>query len=340
VFAQDICVPFVVVGTVVEPRVAFSKPSLNFGQVLVNRTGRQALELVNSEAVPFDFALDRATFDATDEDVKGRGRPPLVNFEPCRGAIAPNSSLQITATYKPDGEAAVNYSVVCHVKQKPTPLVVNVKGAGYAVREHVAMEAPDGQEVELSATVRTKTPQLHNMRNSLAIMFHPWLRVQAETKLDLGQVTVHEKCVRLFHVVNAGCTPFDFEWRAGDEPRLTVTPPQGRVGAGERAAVELCYHPTSSHKLKGQRVSCRVSGGRTYKLMVSGAGHRPKLRMSFTAHDFGKVYRHEEGANVVSKELLFRNDDTKVRMIVLRVQRNALLCYAKVDSSVASPLFA
>jgi hypothetical protein len=154
VLVQGICVPFVVVGHIVEPRVTFSKASIKFEQILVGRRGREKVELVNNEHIPFDFVFDKATYDATDDIVEGSGRPPVVNFDPWRGTVGPNSTLTIAATYKPDRESMVNYTMVCHVKKKPTHLTLNVKGEGYAVHESLNLVAPDGKEVPLSASVR------------------------------------------------------------------------------------------------------------------------------------------------------------------------------------------
>ena len=157
---QGICVPFVVVGHVAEPRVAFAKPSINFARVLIGRVGKSTVEIVNSEDAPFDFTLDRATYDATDDVIAGRGKPPVVTFEPTHGLVPANGSVAIQASYRPDGETLVNYTVACRIARKPTALTLNVKGEGYAVHEHLCLETPEGKEVELSPTVRTTMADL------------------------------------------------------------------------------------------------------------------------------------------------------------------------------------
>ena len=54
-----------VVGHVSEPRVAFDRPSLSFGQVLVGGRTHATLNLLNSEHMPFQFELDKASYDAS-----------------------------------------------------------------------------------------------------------------------------------------------------------------------------------------------------------------------------------------------------------------------------------
>lgn len=146
--------PFLVAGHIAEPRIAFSRPSLNFKQVLLGRTGKGSVELINSEDVPFSFAFDKSTYDATDDIIEASGQQPAVTFEPSRGTLQPNSSLTIHALFKPGAEKLINYTLVCNVKKKPTRLTLNVKGEGYAIHESMTLEAPDSQDVVLSAQVR------------------------------------------------------------------------------------------------------------------------------------------------------------------------------------------
>ena len=66
---------FLLVGKVSEPRVAFDRPGLNFGKVLVGGRTTETVCLFNSAPLPFDFQLDRAPFDATDAVIERTGEP-------------------------------------------------------------------------------------------------------------------------------------------------------------------------------------------------------------------------------------------------------------------------
>ena len=149
---QGISVPFVVAGDISEPRVTFSKPSINFKQVMLGRKGHEKVELINSENIPFTFALDKATYDATDDIVKATG-PPAVLFQPSSGTVPPNSSIQINAVFMPTSEKVINYTIVCNVRKKPTRLTLNVKGEGYAIHESVCMDIPGASEITLTGKV-------------------------------------------------------------------------------------------------------------------------------------------------------------------------------------------
>ena len=66
-------VPVLVVGHVSEPRVAFDRPSLSFGKVLVGGRTHATLNLLNSEYMPFQFDLDKASYDASPARLESTG---------------------------------------------------------------------------------------------------------------------------------------------------------------------------------------------------------------------------------------------------------------------------
>ena len=123
---------------------------------------------------------------------------------------------------------------------------------------------------------------------------------------------INEKCIRLFHVVNAGLIPVEYEWTLGDDPRLAILPVKGRVGVGERAAVELCFCATSAQKLRSQSVTCKIVNGRSYSVQLSGTGYKPNLHLSWHSCDFGRVLAHGGDAEPCTRELALRNDDKQV----------------------------
>jgi hydrocephalus-inducing protein len=152
---QGLHVLVLFVGSVVEPNIAFSQSSINFRRVLLGRSQKEVLQLVNSESMPFDFSFDKTTYEATEEFLSGSGKGPAVRFDPDQGTLLPNSSTSITVVYRPRAEVLVNYTAVCHVKHKPSPLTLNVKGEGYAVHEELNLQAADGSEIPMSCKVQS-----------------------------------------------------------------------------------------------------------------------------------------------------------------------------------------
>jgi hydrocephalus-inducing protein len=128
--SQGIVVPFLLVGHVSEPRVSLDRPAINFGkvsglgqtprltiaqpprlrrcaisrpalllppaparQVQLGMRTRMTLCLVNDEHLPFRFALDKASYDASDALLAASGGKPLLDVQPSSGTVPPKSKV-------------------------------------------------------------------------------------------------------------------------------------------------------------------------------------------------------------------------------------------------------
>lgn len=313
------------VGRVAEPSVNIDKASLQFGRVLVGGKATQYVTLVNSEAAPFAFAFDAGpeaaelallgARRASGGGASGRGaaggdgsgggglKPgsaggsargaggmglsgkaarvePILSFEPQSGTIPPGGKQVVAVTFAPTLERAVNFSAVCSVRKKATRLALNVKGEGFAVRASLSQE---GAQPGLSTELVTG----------------------AANPLDLGQVLVHERATRRFTVTNGGDAPLDFVWDTSGHSAFSVTPPAGCVPAGEHMTCELLFAPVNSEKIDGARVLCSIINGHRFALRINALAHRPRLRTSWQAHDFGLCFTH----HTASTSLRLSNED-------------------------------
>lgn len=95
--SQSIYVPFLLAGAVSEPRVTFDRPSLAFGAVQLGVRARLGLALVNDEAVPFVFALDKASYGASPELVAAAGGPAELEITPDSGTVLPHAKVRHAA---------------------------------------------------------------------------------------------------------------------------------------------------------------------------------------------------------------------------------------------------
>ena len=188
---QGIRVPFLLVGRVIEPRVALDRPALNFGKVILGGKARETIHIINSEHLPFNFSMDKTSFGANP------GVKPEVHFEPMQGVVPPNSSVAVAAAFVPAKEGDFNFNVVCNIKKKPTNLYLNIKGEGYAIHDAMHLES-EGGNVELVSG--------------------------AVNQVSMGRVLINEKCIKRLHLLNTGDINYNFVWDSGKNQNVVVTP--------------------------------------------------------------------------------------------------------------------
>lgn len=181
------------------------------------------------------------------------------------------------ATFTPQVEKAVNYNVVCRVANKATPLTLNVKGEGYALRSGLLLEVADGALVELAPqgdnAVDFGQVRLRSGWSQAAIVWHAvacwsnpslqvlYVQLGAPTLLhspSYSQVIINDRAVRALHLVNSSVVNFDFAWDLGPNPRLSLKPERGVVPQGERVVCKLAYLPHAPDSLCGYKVACQV----------------------------------------------------------------------------------
>ena len=312
--------PFLLVGSIKEPEVELDRTRHNFGPLLLGQRARETLYLVNKEHIPFAFAFEKTSLGAGFGD-----GPATLDVAPLSGVVGPGAELPIELSFGPSIEKLFNFNVELRVKNKPTPLALNVKGEGYSIHDTLLLEDAAGRPVEISA--------------------------HAPTRLDFGEVHIHDKVVRTLTVVNSGRFNFDVALllrspdraAGGRAPPVTVppglptitnpspsrsrsrsrsrspspspnqvTPELLTVKKNERAEVQIVYQPMSDAPLPANlELRAKITNGRTYHLPLLGRGKRPRLSFSFASHDFGPcfVVTPKNGMAPVSVDLRLANED-------------------------------
>jgi hydrocephalus-inducing protein len=128
---ENISQHFLVVGRVNEPNVLFETGKIKFGPLLLQGKNREVVQLINQEHIPFSFNFSK-------ESVKGSpdfGESLKVN--PMSGVVPAGSQLPVEVIFQPKYEVSYNYNLICNVKRKARPLVLNVKGEGYKIHHSV-----------------------------------------------------------------------------------------------------------------------------------------------------------------------------------------------------------
>ena len=284
---HEISEQFLLHGVVTEPRVIFDRQNVHFGKVLTGTRHVEHVNLVNSEHIPFAFTLDSASYKDSSDDA-------LLSFEPSAGTVQPNSSLPVKITYVPRKEKLVNYNITCVVKKKPTRLNLNVKGEGYGVHSSLHLEQTGDSNAHIELASNTVN------------------------HVDFGRVLINEKAFKTLSLENTGDVGFTYALQVGDSGShyrgaqyVSVSPESGSVAKGEKVNLEVSFNPHKPLLLDGIPIICTVANGDTYELKLSGVGYKPRLDFSFTQHDFGACFVHEEGMRAEQQVLVITNQDER-----------------------------
>lgn len=192
--SEKIVQHFMVVGRVVEPNVLFETGKIKFGPLLLEGKNREVVNIINQEQIPFSFNFSK-------ESVKGSteyGESLRVN--PMAGVVPPQSQIPIEILFFPKYELTYNYNLICNVKRKARPLVLNVKGEGYKIHHSVF--------ADVSRVPVTSTDAF---------------------KFDYGDFFINEKKTKLVTVTNNGEFNFDFVWKRQVNKYITITPETGTI---------------------------------------------------------------------------------------------------------------
>ena len=269
VFRADsvgVAVPFLLAGSVNEPRVTLDTARLDFGKCLVGKTRRERVTLANHESVPFKFHFDpfpgRADGDAIES--------PVV-FDPPSGTIGPLGELVVTVEYTPRNEGPRSVNVALRVDRKTDPVRLNVKAEAYAIRETCALEPPDATDGRGS--------------DWLPVALAP---APARNAVSLGRVCVDDVVTRRVVVANEGELAFEAEWRVGlKNPRLAASPEFFSVAPGERKVCVLSYRPTKTETLRDGDAVLKIVNGRSYAFVLEADARKPALVFSAREVKFG-----------------------------------------------------
>ncbi|CBZ28858.1 conserved hypothetical protein [Leishmania mexicana MHOM/GT/2001/U1103] len=247
-------IPFVLVGTAVEPNVYFHASKVIFGHVQIGTQVEQTVVLENCDDVPFSFSWDKFSMEGTSS---------FLSVRPLRGTIAPHERLLVTVTFSPKDEVEYNVPLRCTVKRSSVPLSINVKGVGVTVHDSLQVEPiEDGAEP------------------TFMVRGHPLF-------LNLDRVQVNSTIVRRFALRNTGAYPFQYSVEAPENASVSVEGMEGKIAAKQTGVIVFRYHPMCEETLKQYRLLFRIEGKLAYKVGIKATAYMPRLQLSFDHYDFG-----------------------------------------------------
>ena len=116
-------------------------------------------------------------------------------------------------------------------------------------------------------------PSTHTSKKSMVFLVCFISLNMTIIKTRIPQVLVNEFMVRRVSILNLGSSSLRFriEQPVSARSYVKVSPLSGEVAPGIRAMVDLQFHPQTLMTLEKYCISCKVCGGRTYKLDLHGA---------------------------------------------------------------------
>eukprot|EP00929_Paragymnodinium_shiwhaense_P007666 TRINITY_DN111574_c0_g1_i1.p1 TRINITY_DN111574_c0_g1~~TRINITY_DN111574_c0_g1_i1.p1 ORF type:complete len:5027 (+),score=1455.52 TRINITY_DN111574_c0_g1_i1:94-15081(+) len=300
---------FLVAGVVDEPRVGMNLPTINLGERLLESSISEKVLLVNKEHIPFSFEFDSASYQI-------EGQPPCVSVAPTHGVVGPDGTTEIHVTFKPLEEKAFNFNIVCRIKRKNEPVVLNVKGIGYKIHATLEVDEPTGRRV-----------------------FFPGI----PDILDLGLLQVMEQRSTTLYLKNGSKRNFNFrallQSGANNKPRpigtierppyvsLSVT--DGVAAHHEETPLELQYVPKDAHALDGSTLLIAIPSGPKddfFQIQLSGGAKRSRVEFSFLSHDFGPCFIARGGATMAGEAVAMSENQGEENVVLVVTNRDDTDC--------------
>jgi hydrocephalus-inducing protein len=299
---------FLIVGQVQEPRVGMDLPAINFGERLIDGETTEKVRLVNKEIIPFSFAFDAASYQQ-------EGHAQVISVSPTSGVVGPDTALDVEVTFRPVHERAFNFNVVCNVKRKKEPVVLNVKGMGYKIHASLSVEesATSGRR-ELNAGV--------------------------SEFLDFGVLQVQENRSFKLFLRNDSKRNFNFRTLLQTSPHSRPKPitssdrppflsiadnSEGVARNHEDTEIELSYAPREVHNLDGAVLHIVIPSGakeESFKVQLAGGAKKSRIEFSFFDYNFGPCFIARAGTTMAGNPLPGGEDSGSDRVNLIASNRD------------------
>jgi len=275
-----------------EPRVGMDRPNINFSRLLLGAKARETVKIVNKEHLPFSFVFSQAHLEVAE------GLPNLT-ISPMPGVVGPNSSFPVEVAFSPAEEKPYNFNVLCQVKRRAQPILLNVKGEGYKIHTKLLLDQPEREDRELHPGVREQLDfgslQVQERRSFTLRLSSPSFQrdVAAAAKSgadDSERPNVSFNFIWQVRTSRGGIIPAPIVDAA---PYLSISPMQGMATQEEETVITVEYSPNEAHILDGAVLKMLIPSGPgepAYTLELSGRARRPNVEFSVSSHDFGPCF--------------------------------------------------
>ncbi|KAM6177458.1 hydrocephalus-inducing protein homolog [Erethizon dorsatum] len=300
---HNVSVPFLLVGRTTEPVISLNKSHLNFSSLLIGREAREAVQIINKEEQGFNFAFQ-------DNSRYSEGFSSNLVVCPMEGWIPPQSRFPIDIFFTPKQEGDVNFNLICNVKKKVHPLMLNIKAEGYSTNAEVKCK-------DRSGSITLLAPNQTNI-------------------INFCEVELNE-CVQFeFSFINTGKFNFNFQAELSGPKALLqyleFSPHDRTVNAGQSEHATLSFQPFQKCILKGLELRIKISYGPTFMCNIIGCAVSPAIDFSFTSYNFGTCFIYQAGMPSYKQILVITNkEDTSVSIDCLYTNTSHLEVSFRAD---------
>nr|XP_004659621.2 hydrocephalus-inducing protein homolog [Jaculus jaculus] len=277
---HNISVPFLLMGKATDPVISLDKSHLNFSSLLIGREARESVKIINKEEQGFNFAFqDNSRFS--------EGFSSSLVVCPMEGWVQPLSRFPIDIFFTPKQEGDVNFNLICNVKKKVHPLILNVKAEGYTMNAEVKCKDRAG-----SITLLTS-----NQTNII----------------NFYEVELNE-CVQCeFSFINTGKFNFSVQTELSGPKSLLqyleFSPTNNTVDVGQTQYATLSFQPYQKCVLKNLELRIKVSHGPMFMCSIIGCAVSPAIHFSFTSYNFGTCFLYQAGMPPYKQTLVITNKE-------------------------------
>ncbi|XP_063716545.1 hydrocephalus-inducing protein homolog isoform X4 [Symsagittifera roscoffensis] len=276
---QKISLLFLLVGTTSEPTVRFERSHLSFRSILVGEQSHELIHLENDEDFPLSYSFDA-------ESIYTEGRGAMIGIMPIAGVIPPKSRAPLDLFFTAPSDKEYNFNLICRVKHRREPLMLNVKAEGFSVRADLVCESASGQMVKLTA----------NGRN----------------EINLKQVEPNEQAVRSLQVSNPGKYAISYKWTISSHRELvSISPEEGELKPGQKCSTTLAFLSAKNCELRNCILTLEVKRGPNYQVALLGKCVAPLLVFSAKKVNFGSVFLARAGMKPSVENVQITNSDSK-----------------------------
>ena len=173
--------------------------------------------------------------------------------------------LPIRISFVATREREYNFNLQCQVKNKPSPIILNVKAEGFLITYTLHYEDSKGSMVELlTGKGASRCIKFNNVCIYILFNIHC-------LKFISNQVEVQEKCLKQICLINTGKYSFEYAWELvdtrgvlttkspADSPIMSIRPLEGNAEPNQRTMSELMFCPPTKLELKGTELILKVN---------------------------------------------------------------------------------